>query len=171
MPASRKPPQHYVAKGACPFECCRYGSWTVLAETELVSAPGSRRVVGMASAGTAVTALTGEVHAAPDPVVVLKDGGPSGDTEPGDLPKGSIAFILDTGGEGYGEVYSRGKILNVFIGVSQYCFEITDGCWGETLLPRSKQKDQVWWIKIRLANGIIGWTNKRYNFGNNDACG
>jgi hypothetical protein len=101
MPASEKPPDNYVVKGACPFECCRYGNWTVLEDTDLVSSRGSNRVVGRAGKGGRAHGLTGEVHLRPEPVVVLAGG---------DLPMNSIAFILDNVGEGYGHVYTRGKV-------------------------------------------------------------
>ena len=30
LPVNQKPPEHYVAQGACPFECCQFRDWTVL---------------------------------------------------------------------------------------------------------------------------------------------
>lgn len=158
----QKPPDDYVSKGACPFECCRYGNWSVLEDTELVAEPGSRRVVGKAAKGTRVVGLTGEVHLKPEPVVVLKDG---------ELPKDSIAFVLDNLGEGYARVYTRGKIVEVFVGVADYCLRVSDGCWGEQLLPPNERKEPVWWVKVRLPNGVIGWTDKPDRFGDKDACG
>jgi len=128
----------------------------------LVAAPGGKRVVGNAKRGARVVGLTGEVHLKPEPVVVLGDG---------DLPKGSIAFVLDYQGEGFGHVYTHGKIVSVFLGYEDYCFRFSESCWGETLLPSSERKPQVWWVKVKLANGIIGWTDKPDNFDGKDGCG
>lgn len=163
MPASEKPPDNYVAKGACPFECCRYGNWTVLEDTDLVSSPGSSRVVGRARKGGRVFGLTGEVHLEPEPVVVLAGN---------DLPKNSIAFILDYIGEGYSHVYTRGKVVEVLThwSYAKYCYHPSESCWGETLLPSKERKEQIWWVKVRLPNGIVGWTDKTNNFGDQDAC-
>jgi pentatricopeptide repeat protein len=163
MPASEKPPDNYVAKGACPFECCRYGNWTVLEDMNLVSSPGSSRVVGRARKGSRAVGLTGEVHLRPEPVVVLAGG---------DLPKNSIAFILDNLGEGYGYVYTRGKVVVVqtHLSYAKYCFRPSEDCWGETLLPSKERKEQIWWVKVRLPNGIVGWTDKTDNFGDKDGC-
>lgn len=161
MPASDRPPEHYVAKGACPFECCRYGNWTVLEDTELVSSPGSRDVIARAAKGSSVAGITGEVHLRPDPVVVI--GG-------GDLPSNSIAFILDYVGEGYGNVYARGKVVQTFLGYAHYCLRPSESCWGEMLWPANGKRKQIWWVKVRLANGVAGWTNKTDNFGGKDAC-
>ena len=163
MPASERPPDNYIAKGVCPFECCRYGNWTVLEDTDLVSGPGSSRVVGRARKGSRAVGLTGEVHLRPEPVVVL-----AGD----DLPKNSIAFILDNVGEGYGHVYTRGKVVVVqtHLSYAKYCYRPSEDCWGETLLPPKERKEQIWWVKVRLPNGIVGWTDKTNNFGGKDGC-
>ena len=161
MPANEKPVENYVAKGVCPFECCRYGNWTVLEDTELVASPGSSRVIGRARKGSRAVGLTGEVHLTPEPVVVLIEG---------DLPKNSVAFVLDYGGEGYGHVYTRGKVVTTFLGYAKYCFRPSESCWGETPFPSRERREQVWWVKVRLANGVVGWTDKTNHFGDMDAC-
>ena len=35
LPQGEKPPRHYVAKDACPFECCTFRTWDVYADTIL----------------------------------------------------------------------------------------------------------------------------------------
>jgi pentatricopeptide repeat protein len=172
MPASEKPPDNYVAKGACPFECCRYGNWTVSEGTDLVSSPGSSRVVGRARKGSRAVGLTGEVHLTPEPVVVLTAPEPDGVLTADELPKNSIAFILDNVGEGYGNVYTHGKVVVVqtHLSYAKYCFRPSESCWGETLLPSKERKEPIWWVKVRLPNGIVGWTDKTNNFGGQDAC-
>jgi hypothetical protein len=172
MPASEKPPDNYVAKGACPFECCRFGNWTVLEDTDLVSSPGSSRMVGRARKGSRAVGLTGEVHLRPEPVVVLTAPEADGVLTADDLPKNSIAFILDNVGEGYGNVYTRGKVVVVqtHMSYAKYCYHPSESCWGETLLPSKERKEQIWWVKVRLPNGIVGWTDKTDNFGNKDGC-
>jgi len=117
--------------------------------------------VGRAKKGTRVRGMTGEVHLQPRPVVLLRDG---------PFPKGSIAFLLDYEGEGYGHVWSRGSIASVFLGVREYCFQVSDACWGEPLFP-GKNEEAVWWVKIRLPDGTIGWSNRAERFGNKDLCG
>lgn len=162
IPPNQRPPENYIAKGACPFECCQYGRWTVLKDTILVAAPGSKRTIGMAKKGSRATGLTGEVHLKPEPVVVVFDGV---------LPKDSIVFILDSGGEGSGRVYAKGKIIDTFLWYAEYCLDPSEVCWGETLLPPNERKKPVWWVKVRLPNGLTGWTDQTENFGGMDACG
>ena len=174
MPPAERPPENYVATGACPFECCRFGDWTVLKATDVVAQPGSARVVGTAEKGTHVVAVTGEVHLRPEPVVVLKRSDALNRSDAfrnGELPEGSIAFILDPEGEGIGHVYTRGRIVSVFLGYADYCFRVSESCWGETLFPAKDRPPQVWWVKIQLANGIAGWTDKPEHFGGKDGCG
>jgi hypothetical protein len=161
LPANQIPPENYIARNACPFECCQYGIWSVLTDTDLVASPGSRQIIGKAAKGRRVTALTGEVHLKPEPVVVLAGS---------DLPKDTIAFILDDVGEGYGHVLSRGKVVVTSLGFAEFCFRPSAECWGETLLPPSEKKKPVWWIKIKLANGVTGWTDKADHFSGTDSC-
>ncbi len=160
LAANERPSEHYVAKHACPFECCRFGDWTVLATTNLVANPGSERFVGTALKGSRVTALTGEVHLTPEPVGVLING---------PFPKSSIVFVLDNLGEGYANVYTNGRIVQAEANYAKYCFQPSEVCWGETILPSVPKA--IWWIKIRLSNGIVGWSSQSNHFGNNDACG
>jgi hypothetical protein len=162
IPASQRPPENYVAKGACPFECCRYGDWTVLESTALVTAPGNTRVVGTALKGTRVTGVTGEVHLKPEPIAVLMEG---------DLPKDTIAFVLDYEGEGYAHVYTQGKVVSVELAYAEYCFQIAESCRAETLWTPEERTKPVWWVKVKLANGTVGWTREVDNFGNKDSCG
>lgn len=109
-----------------------------------------------------MTAQTGEVHLKPEPIVVLWDG---------PLPQGSIVFALDYQGEGFGHVYTQGKVVSMFLGYEKYCFRLSEACWGEALLPESERSKRVWWVKIRLAGGVIGWTNQTDHFGGMDGCG
>jgi hypothetical protein len=172
MPASEKPPDNYIAKGVCPGEYCRYGNWTVLEDTDLVSSPGSSRVVGRARKGSRAVGLTGEVHLRPEPVVVLTAPEADGVLTADELTKNSIAFILDYTSEGYSHVYTQGKVVDVrtYLSYARYCYRPSKNCWGEKLLPSEERKEQIWWVKVRLPNGIVGWTDKTNNFGGQDSC-
>ena len=163
MPAGQKPPKDYVAKGACPFECCQYRDWTVEKSTVLYAEPGSRKAVGTAAKGTRVRGLTGEVRLTPEPVGVVFDG---------EFRAGTIVFLLDYMGEGFGRVYADGKTVTAEVsGTLRYCFHPSGNCWGETLFPPDTGRKSVWWVKVRLGNGVVGWTDQGDSFGNKDACG
>jgi len=163
IPSNQRPPEHYIAKGACPFECCRFGNWTAMKDTDLVAAPDDKRVVGRATKGSRVDALTGEVHLRPEPVLVLiqVNAGP---------PKDSIAFALDYQGEGYQHIYTLGNVVSVSTAIKDYCFRPSELCWAETLETDEERREPVWWVKIRLSNGVVGWTDKADQFDGKDGC-
>ena len=54
------PPSVYVSKGACRFECCRYGKWVATRRLVLLDHPGGHPVANV-SEGEQVLAITGEV--------------------------------------------------------------------------------------------------------------
>ena len=119
-------------------------------------------MVGKARKGARVFADTGEVHLKPEPAAVLKGG---------DLPENSIAFILDYEGEGFANIYTQGKVVSTIVAFGDYCIPVSESCQGEFLLPANERREPVWWVKVRLANGVTGWTDKPGRFGNMDACG
>jgi hypothetical protein len=76
-------------------------------------------------------------------------------------------------GEGFFKVWYKGRIYSEELMFSPYggstgrrCEE-TDDCWGEL----DKELNSVWWIKIRSADGRVGWTSAGENFSGADACG
>lgn len=132
-------------------------------DTDLVAAPDDKRVVGRATKGSRVDALTGEVHLRPEPVLVLiqVNAGP---------PKDSIAFALDYQGEGYQHIYTLGNVVSVSTAIKDYCFRPSELCWAETLETDEERREPVWWVKIRLSNGVVGWTDKADQFDGKDGC-
>jgi hypothetical protein len=159
LPADQKPARNYVAKNACPFECCTYRTWDVLADTVLYDQPNGQKVVARITKGEKVEGLTGEVHLNPAPVAVLATPPES------NVPPGSIVFVLDNLGEGFAHVWREGQILDlsVYLGVREQCtFPGTEeGCWGEWLdRPDAAQAWPVgvWWAQIKTPGGVTGWT-------------
>src|SRR6266571_6504760 len=57
-----RPPTHYVDYGACPFECCTYRRWSVIANTVLYKQRStSSGVAFRVNKGDHVIGLTGVV--------------------------------------------------------------------------------------------------------------
>lgn len=170
MAPSERPPERYVAKDACPFECCVYRRWSVLEDTTLVAAPGGGSLVARARAGTHVEGLTGEVHLVPVPVAVVHAEpayDPKAEVEPGE-----IIFLLDGLGEGMRHVWHRGVVRTMSTSgeVQQACPFPDDECWGELLVPDEAREESVWWMQVRLPDGTEGWSRDQH-FGDMDACG
>jgi len=161
------PASRYIAKGACPFECCRFGSWTVEEDTALFDRPNGARQVGRVLKGETVQAITGQVHLRPEAIRVRSAG-------PVQAPEGSIVYLLDNLGEGYARVWVAGKIVDVDVtGVRDQCTFAGPDCWGEIVnpTPAEHQRDAVWWVQIKTRSGATGWTKKTKHFGGMDGCG
>ena len=162
-----KPPSVYVDKGACPFECCSYRKWKTEKTAVAYARPDKRsRVVGRFRAGTDVIALTGEVRTIPGKFVILKQ---HEKYRPGD-----VLWVYTPLGEGFYKVWFKGRMYDEGLDYMSGPFEKshpsceeTPNCWGK--LERKLQVE--WWVKIRSAEGWVGWTDRAENFSNKDSCG
>lgn len=164
MDEKDRPGELYVAKGACPFECCTYRQWTVKADTPLVDAPGSGKVTGKAVKGTRVRGVTGEVRLRPVPVGVTVNYPP--------MEKGEVIFLLDYVGEGSYKYWHKGALASQDMSdLEEYCLVPDPYCWGEYVYPDRQKTGAVWWVEIELPDGATGWSDKPENFGNKDSCG
>lgn len=135
--------------------------------------PLGTRVVGSAQRGASVEGLTGEVHLTPTPILVRFPVRLPGQSELR-VPAREVVFILDYHGEGYGNIWWNGQILQAPVarGVADHCPFPTRRCWAEYLFPgQAANQRGTWWVQVRTPDGVIGWTSESGNFGNMDACG
>jgi hypothetical protein len=144
----QKPPNVYIDKGACPFECCTYREWIARTDVTLLDSPNGKKVVGRIKKGERVLALTGEVHSVPLRVIAQHDDSDAG------VKAGDTIYILHYEGEGYYKVWHGGKVVDV-----------------ENFSDKAAQPKVTWWVKLKAPSGAIGWTVEHSNFGNQDACG
>jgi hypothetical protein len=144
----QKPPNVYIDKGACPFECCTYREWAAHTDVTLLDSPNGKKVVGRIKKGDKVLALTGEVHSVPLRVIAQHDYPDAG------MKSGDTIYILHSEGEGYYKVWHDGK-----------AFDVAD------FSEKAAEPKSTWWVKLKTRSGAIGWTVDRGNFGNQDACG
>ena len=159
----------YVASGACPFECCRYGEWTVVEDVRLWSSPLGFSLAGSAAAGERVEALTGVVRLRPIPVLV-RHGSPHGFT----AEAGAIVYLLDYLGEGHGRVWVGGRLVEAEVSsVFEHCAFPSEECWGEVIRPEDdgRQRDGQWWVRIKTAAGVTGWTSEVEKLSGKSGCG
>jgi hypothetical protein len=152
-----EPPTFYIDRGACPFECCTYGTWRAKTDTRLFAEPKLKsQQVGSVPKGTSVQALTGEVHTVPGKLKVLRDAS---------LYKaGDVLWVYTYLGEGIYKVWQDGKMVEEEIDVGPGNQQPHAwATWEKS--PRSQ-----WWAKIKLNDGTIGWTNKPRSFRGIDRC-
>lgn len=163
--AQKHPPRLYIDKGACPGECCTYRQWKTDITTTLFSRPDANSGrVGIARAGSKVKAITGEVHTIAGRFITKKR---HGRYRPGD-----VLWVYTYRGEGLFKVWFQGRMreeqleFSPWGGSSGTRCEQSGTCWGEL----DRQLEFTWWIKIRTADGVTGWTNQGKNFTGADAC-
>jgi hypothetical protein len=166
------PPEPYVDRGVCPFECCTYRDWTALAPITAYTEPraGSPMAFRIAR-GEQVRALTGDVHFARVGMVVVRRPVVV-HTETGDsvsLGAADTAYVLSPLGEGVYHIWVRGRVVDaMFFWDDRNTYPRPK---GETaVLVREPVK--VWWVKVRAAGGPEGWIRMdRARVEGADACG
>lgn len=149
----------FIAEGACPFECCTYRRWEVTKDTQLYERKSqeSAKVV-IVNIGDSIQALTGDVHVRPLKLTVVKNHKTH--------LKGDVIWLLNYFGEGYYAAWKAGEHISVELPFSPYQ-KSKSLDWA--VLEGSYKMD--WWVKIKSANGLEGWTNEVGNFTNQDSCG
>lgn len=150
--AMTQPPNPYVDKGACPFECCTYRDWKTTKPITLVNRPNGHRSVARVAAGNTVHAITGEVISTPLRVVAPTSYADS------PIKKGDAFYVLHYAGEGFSHVWFEGKSYDVELDQS-----------GATV-EGPRQDGAAWWAQIRTRNGKSGWVLVKDQFENQDAC-
>jgi hypothetical protein len=156
--ASSEPPESFVDRGACPGECCSYGTWRAERTVDLYETPTlGARSVGRVAAGSYVEALTGEVHTKAGLFVVRKDGPP--------YRAGEVIWIYTYLGEGYYRVWRAGAMVTQEISVMPSHGNPDD--WGYY----KKAPESHWWVRVKTKNGLEGWTNTPGSFSGVYSCG
>jgi hypothetical protein len=163
---SEIPTLPYYDFGACPFECCTYGTWTAKTKTILMKEHNdSSPAVTVVNAGEDVQGLTGVVITTePGKVKILKKIAFNVENSQEEilLLPDDVIYAMRYVGEGYDKYYFEGIFLvgqtNIkSVGKSEY--------WQVNSLPKS-----VWWANISRQNGETGWTHELDHFDHIDAC-
>jgi hypothetical protein len=159
LSAQRSRAHIYVDKGACSGEGCGYGRWQTTQATIAYAAPDERsRQIGYFRVGTKVAALTGSVYTVPGQFVVKKAHGK--------YKVSDVIRVYTYHGEGWFKVQFRGRWYREDLGFSPWgggagkrC-EVTAYCWGEL----KTELKTTWWVRVKSAEGWIGWTNQPGHF-------
>jgi hypothetical protein len=151
-----QPPTPYVDRGACPFECCTYRSWTVDKPTAIRAgmSDGSPLIYQL-KRGEKVTGVTGVVITTqPGILKVLKET----QLDKYSLKRGDRLYLLTYLGEGFHEIWFKGRIFQ-------------GDPYDEATYKSVRETKSTWWVKIKNRRGRIGWSRQPENFGNKDQCG
>jgi hypothetical protein len=180
--AREKPPLPFYDWNACPFECCRYGSWTLRQSVSFHQshAEGSR-VTFRLEQGQIVTGITG--------VVITKRCGTTRATKSAEIvgiAKDGVSPSLSLKpGETICTLHSEGENESLFwYDGNLYSGELPDpedsgkSPRSEELRTETKPVTE-WWVMIKAAsvcNGIscragdVGWSRETSAFEHMDAC-
>jgi len=175
LPDARKPPERYVARDVCPFECCVYRTWSVHGPVTVYERPRSDTVVARLEAGDTVQGMTGNVYLRPRPVALRQKlylGRDPRTSQKVYADTGEMVFELDYIGEGFSNVWYRGNVHTVSsYSFRNHCPRPGEDCRAEYVHDGGEAYPRSWWVKIRLPDGTMGWTDEVEPFGNMDACG
>lgn len=170
--AQSRPPEPYIERGVCPFECCRYGGWTAEDSIVVYTGEGSSDTAFLLLPREQLNALTGNVHLLRAGLVVLtqpvtisgEDSFPART-----LSAGDTAYVLSYRGEGWYDVWVNDTIRNV------------ESFWDDRReYPRPTNRpahlvsepEDIWWVYVTTPNGRTGWIRMdQANVSGLDACG
>lgn len=146
---------HVDLTDRCLAGCCPADLWTATGDVPLLAAddPGAG-VVGRVAKGEQVVPLEVRARVEPARVEVVWDHGP--------YFEGDVLYLLAELGEGFGEVWHYGRVLEEDVsGLSLYALEpgaarcdpAGPSCWGVAERhPRAE-----WWAKVRAVGRENGW--------------
>jgi hypothetical protein len=150
-------PAVLVVRDICPFECCQFGTWTVLQRLQLQRRPGSDTPVAFTVApGEILKAETGELHLQSVGTVVLR--------YPLQVrPEGQSATLAALAGDTILVVGYLGE--DIWLVRYRDVERAADRFWasngraagpdlpGELVRPLRAQ----WWARVRDEHGRLGW--------------
>lgn len=151
--APRRPPEPYVDRGVCPFECCTYRDWTAREPLRAFRAPRDRSAEAFALArGESFDALTGDVYIdtvgvvrVDEPVPWMTEPDSIGRFEPGDT-----VYVLSYRGEATYNLWHRGRVVQVANFWAPPPSPMEPPARGTLVRKGSKAH---WWVRIRNAGG------------------
>jgi len=166
------PPVPYVDIGACPFEGCVYREWGVEAAVKVFAERRATAAVAFtlkkgdrvqAIDGMVITVRAGRVQF--KKAIELRTEGGKVHVEPADT-----LFLLTYRGEGQTVAWFKGKLYKELDGAEFFngaCGIPGHDCNGKILAHPTTE----WWIHVRNARGVEGWTNQPDRFCDKDAVG
>jgi hypothetical protein len=161
---AQEPALPVIDVNACPFEGCRFGKWLVIKKTVVYDTwKQNRKIQGTLDTGATVTALTGvHITLQPDRIRVTKAIAELG-VQPGDIILRSMYI-----GEGFADIWVKGRWVKEYD-----CSFVTEpddsGCARNCSARVITVGRKEWWVSVRDAKGVTGWTKVEDQFGCIDA--
>jgi len=155
-----------VDEGACPFEGCSFRKWIVSRDAELFSTwKQGRRMLTNLHKGQIVTGETG-VHITwkPDRIEVLQ---PIAEL---DVKRGDLILRYMYHGEGFADIWAKGYFVKEYD--CSFVKEKEDGgCTRNCAAKVVEDGRKDWWVRVKTAQDMVGWSEATDQFGCMDALG
>lgn len=132
------PPTSYIDKGACPGKCCKYGKWTATKEFTVYDKEKPLLKLAVVKPGASFTGVYGEVRSLPFEVKLQAD-----DEK---VKQGETVYLLTDQGEGFFKAWYKGQIV-----------QVNEASTDKFSREKSKKRESVWWVQVRLEDGRVGW--------------
>lgn len=152
----------YVDIGTCIGGPCSRDGWAVATrEVPLRASPaGSAETIATLRAGDIVEIITGQVHASPRRLTVLRA---HAEFEPGDR-----VDVYTYRGAGWYRIRHNGVLKDADLGISPWSDDprclTSRHCWGSL----DEQIQLVEWVKVRGRGGVEGWVHGTSAFRDTD---
>ena len=139
--------------GACPYERCAYGTWTVHHSAPLYDTwKPARRRVGQLAVGDRVIGMTGVVITFKPGVIQMDRDLPNED-----LRSGDTVLTYAYRGEGFSAVWFKRRYRSDF-DISFAKWPDGTGCGGaHCAATYTDLGKKTWWAKVLLESGRTGW--------------
>lgn len=165
-PAPADTGPEFVAHGACPFECCRYGQWQLANAVALRARPAvAAESLGALAVGDSVRADSGIVILRPTGLAVMAVAdNPVLDSESLRFEAGDTVELLEEQGEGYRHVRWHG---------SELIANVDDWNEGSGRFRLLRRPFEAWWVYMtEPKSGRHGWVLMENVLAlGSDACG
>ncbi|MFN2567749.1 MAG: hypothetical protein ABR499_22370, partial [Gemmatimonadaceae bacterium] len=167
-PEAPRPRAPVIRNGACPFECCRYGRWTLREPAVARRRPSrSAPVAYRLATGAKLVADTGFVRIDTIGLIVLREN--YVDRMNG-IPyvAGDTLLVLDYVGENVFNAWLRGRAIQTEV------FWLNDDPERPRELPGRVVRDHSsqWWARVRDRRGRTGWVDMaKTAVSGSDGCG
>jgi len=169
-PANKTAPQEpslpVIDYNACPFEGCTFGKWIVARDSAIFSSwKEDRKPLSTLKKGEIVTGLTG-VHITfePDRIQVV-EAIPELRLQPGDV---ILRYMYR--GEGFADIWVKGQWKKEY-DCSFIAEKNGSGCLRECPAKVIAEGRKDWWVRLKTAQGSIGWAKAEDQFDCMDALG
>ena len=168
-----QPPINYQDFGACPFECCTYRRWSVVADTVFYKERSENSGVAFrVKKGEHVIGLTGVVITLKPGKAIVKRATTIGiGKRKTHVKPGDILYLLHYEGEGIYKIWFRGSIYENEMPTAPGLITDVPLKQRQEFIQVSNEPDTVWWVKVKNNRGQIGWSKQNKNLGDMDACG